>query len=166
MKDTPPDEHRTTRIAFADTLTEFNEQRTWYSRKSGLFKKRAQWIDMAIICFGALIAILPILKPESATHWTAIAASFLGGGVVAGQGLQRVFRYSEIWPEYRLASERMKREWRMFVNGAEPYDCADDDARKRYVSNLEKVIADEQKIFFDRIHNPNTREEKETAGGD
>jgi hypothetical protein len=161
VTDGPQDEQRKTRMAYAETLAEFNDQRTWYSRKSGLFKNRSQRIDMAIICFGALIAVLPVLKPGSTAHWTAIAASFLGGLVVVSQGLQRVFRYSEIWPEYRLASERMKREWRMFVNGAEPYDCGEDEAQQRYVENLEKIIADEQKIFFDRIHNP----DKTDSGG-
>ncbi len=133
MTDKLRDDRRQARIDFAETLGEFNDQRTWYSRKSGDFKKRSQRIDMAIICFGALIAILPILKTGVTPHWTAIAASVLGGLVVVGQGLQRIFRYGEIWPEYRLASERMKREWRMFVNGAEPYDCADEQARLRYV---------------------------------
>lgn len=163
MTDTPPDDRRQARMDFAATLTEFNEQRTWYSRKSGFFKERSQRIDMAIICLGAMIAVVPMLKTGTTVHWTAIAASVLGGLVVVCQGLQRVFRYGEIWPEYRLASERMKREWRMFVNGADPYDCADAEARARYVSNLEKIIADEQKIFFDRILSTDKTEQEEKA---
>lgn len=165
MTDAPQDDRRESRMAFADTLAEFNDQRAWYSRKAGTFKERAQRIDMAIIGAGALIAVLPVLKPESATHWTAIAASILGGAIVIFQGLHRVFRYSEIWREYRLASERMKREWRMFVNRAEPYDCAETEAQRLYITNLEKIIAEEQKIFFDRIHNPEQDQEKGAAGG-
>ena len=152
-------------MAFAETLAEFNEQRSWYSRKAGTFKERAQRIDMAIIGAGVLVAVLPVLKPAGATHWTAIAASILGGAIVIFQGLHRVFRYSDIWPEYRKASERMKREWRMFVNGAEPYDCADTEANRRYVANLERIIAEEQKIFFESIHTPNRTDDGGDAGG-
>lgn len=151
---------------FAETLAEFNDQRSWYSRKAGIFKQRSQRIDMVIIGCGAFIAFLPILKPGVTAHWTVVATSFLGGLVVMLQGFQRVFRYGEIWPEYRLASERMKREWRLFVNGAEAYDCSEDDARQRYVLHLEQIIADEQKIFFDQAHTPEAAEKRGKSGAE
>ena len=164
MTDTPRQDRRQARVEFAETLAEFNEQRSWYSSKAGRFKQRSQRIDMLIIGCGALITFIPVLKPGAAPHWTMIATSLLGGFVVMLQGFQRIFRYVEIWPEYRLASERMKREWRLFVNGAEAYDCDDADARQRYVLHLEQIIADEQKIFFDKIHSADSMEEKEKSG--
>lgn len=157
------DARRDTRKAFADTLSEFTEQQAWYGEKASLFKSRAQGIDIAIIAFGAIIAVLPILKPGGAPHWTVIVASFLGALVAIGQAFQRVFRYGETWPEYRQASERMKREWRLFVNGAEPYDGPEEAARRLYVSRLEAIIAEEQKIFFERRRDRTAEEAKETT---
>ncbi len=137
-------------MTFAHALPEFDDQQDWYDAKASLFKFRAQSIDMLIISFGAIIAVLPILKPGVTAHWTVIVASFLGALVAIFQGFQRIFRYGETWPQYRLASERMKREWRLFVNGAEPYGGAEDEARLLYITRLEEIIAEEQKIFFER----------------
>ena len=150
MSATEHETRRKTRESFAEGLGEFNSQRSWYSARAGDFKKKAQRIDMAIILCGALVAAIPIFKAGGAPHWTEILVSFLGAAVVIGQGAQRIYRYGEIWPEYRLASERMKREWRMFINDADPYSGADDVAGRRYVARLEEVIAEEQKIFFDQ----------------
>ena len=75
------------------------------------------------------------------------------------QGAQRIYRYAETWPEYRLASERMKREHRLFVNTAPPYSSQDDAAQRLLVIRLEEIIAAEQKIFFDEARG---KEPKET----
>ncbi len=154
------DPHRQERMAFAETLDEFNHQRRWYSDKAGMFKTRAQRLDLFIILCGAMVAALPILKPGGDPHWSEIIVSFLGAAVVLGQGAQRVFRYGEIWPEYRLASERMKREWRLFINSRGAYAVGEEEARAHYVEKLETIMADEQKIFLD------SRRKQTDADGD
>lgn len=150
MTDLDPASLREERIAFAESLKEFQDQRSWYSKRAGELKSKAGRLDLLIIVSGALIAALPILKPGSHPHWTAILISFLGAAVVVGQGMQRIYRYGETWPEYRRASERMKREWRAFINAAPPYDAADEAAaRQIYIAALEHAIEEEQKLFFD-----------------
>ena len=139
---------RDTRIAFAETLTEFSGQRDWYNQRASSFKARAQRIDVLIIAAGAFVAALPSLR-SSPGDWIDYVLIALGITIVVAQGMQRVYRYSEIWPEYRLASERMKREWRLFINAAEHYDAPDEVAQPLYVSRLEGIMADEQKIFFE-----------------
>jgi len=147
---------RTERIKFAESLDEFNSQLRWYDEKASRFKTKAQYIDLLIISFGALVAAIPVLKPNGDPHWTEILVSFLGAAIVFGQGLQRIFRYRETWPEYRLASERMKREWRLFINQQGNYDSQEDTARSRYIDTLESIMAKEQKIFFEaRRSQPN-----------
>lgn len=143
-------ETKSERIKFANTLQEFNSQRDWYSERSGQFKARAQWIDIAVILAGALVAALPIFKSGGGTpEWHEVMVSFLGAAIVLGQGAQRIYRYGEIWPEYRLASERMKREWRSFINASDDYGTDEASAQALYIRRLERVIMDEQKIFFD-----------------
>jgi hypothetical protein len=143
------DDVRAARKAFAGSLEEFESQRQWYSARASTFKSRAQRLDLTIIVCGVLIAALPILKPGGPAHWTEVLISFLGAGVALGQGAQRVFRFAETWPEYRLASERMKREYRLFVNGIDEYLGEDPKAQAQYVKRLEEIVAEEQKIFFD-----------------
>ena len=138
------------RQAFAASLADYEDQRKWYSRRAGELKVRAQRIDIAIIAGGAIVAALPAAaKLESGL---GIAVSALGVAIAVLQGAQRIFGYSEIWPEYRRASERMKREARLFTNGAGPYGAAEEDARTHYVEALEAIIAEEQKIFFDNLN--------------
>lgn len=139
---------RDARAAYADSLDEFEEQRAWYSARAGQFKARARWIDMLIIVAGALIAALPPLRATLGDRIDYLFAA-LGLAIVVAQGMQRIYRYSEIWPEYRLASERMKRERRLFVHAAGPYPPDDTAAGALYVERLETILADEQKIFFD-----------------
>lgn len=139
---------RETRIAFAASLTEFAEQREWYSRRASTCRQKAQRLDIAIIAFGALVAALPVIKPF-ANGMTDTTIALLGICIVVAQGVQRVYRYAEVWPEYRLASERMKREWRLFVNRADPYTDPDPVAQALYVKRLDGIMADEQKIYFD-----------------
>jgi len=155
MNDEVTQSVRAERIKYAESLEEFNDQLNWYDKKASLFKTKAQYIDLLIIACGALVAAIPVLKPNGELHWTEIMVSFLGAAVVLGQGAQRVFRYGETWPEYRLASERMKREWRLFINQQGSYDIQEDTARSRYINNLESVMAKEQKIFFEALRSQN-----------
>jgi len=153
MSDNTLNEPRAARQNYADQLEEFNSQSSWYNSRATAFKNRAQRLDILIIIAGALVSALPAIGSNlGATAETTvdIALVALGVTIVVSQGLQRVFRYSEIWPEYRLASERMKREWRLFINSAPPYNNSEDKARGDYVSRLDAIMADEQKIFFDR----------------
>lgn len=140
---------REDRITYAKSLDEFEDQRRWYSARSSQFKTRSQRLDLLILGCGALVAAIPVLKPDGPAHWTDFAIAILGVSIAFGQGAQRVFRFSDIWPEYRLASERMKREFRLFINGAGIYKNSNPDDHIKYVEQLEQIIAEEQKIFFD-----------------
>lgn len=142
---------RDQREAFIQGLEKYNSQRKWYSMRSGEHKTRAQRLDMFVILCGALIAAVPIFKPGGAAHWTGILVSFLGAAVVVGQGAARVFRYSDTWTEYRLASERMKREERLFLYATAPYDGDLEAAQERLKAEFEQIISEEQKIFFENV---------------
>ncbi|MEM6932232.1 MAG: DUF4231 domain-containing protein [Pseudomonadota bacterium] len=152
MSDGDANSLRDDRIAYADGLTEFQEQRSWYSRRAGELKTKAQRLDILIIFCGALIAALPVFETLTSAQAVTVTTSMLGAAVVIGQGLQRVYRYGETWPEYRRASERMKREWRAFINAVPPYGPEDETkARAEYVNALEHAIEEEQKLFFDGV---------------
>lgn len=145
---------RAARIAFAAELKEFEEQQRWYSERAGQFKSRSQWIDLAILLAGALIAAFPAMKLLDGVVWPEIVVPLLGALVVVCQGAQRVFRYAETWLAYRRASERMKHEWRAFIHAVPPYGAEDEEAaRIAYVAALQEAIAEEQQLFFDDRRN-------------
>ena len=94
-----------------------SDQRRWYSEKAGLFRR-------------VLIAWL-----SSPSCWVIdyVYPSVWGCSVGADSvgvdrrhrrdrgGWQRIARYSETWISYRTASERMKRERRLYTHGAGSY---------------------------------------------
>jgi hypothetical protein len=69
--------------------------------------------------------------------------------VTLSEGWQRIARYGETWVAYRNASERMKRERRLYANGAGAYRGLDDDtAYLQLVENVEAIIAEEQQVYW------------------
>jgi hypothetical protein len=127
---------------------ELNRQREWYSQKAGLLKKRSQALAMFIIAAGAGTAFFQIFGP----HWSvSILTALLGAMISIAEGWQRVARYDETWRAYRVASERMKYERRLYVYGAGEYkDFAgkEDAAFLRFFERIEAIIAEEQQIYW------------------
>lgn len=138
------------RSDIAASLQELESQRRWYSSKAGGFKKKSQWMSLLIILCGGLTALLPVFKPSPPSHWTEYAVAVLGLLVVITQGMQRIWGWDRIWPQYRLASELMKREQRLYIHNAGGYAgiSSETEARRRYIENLEMIVAEEQKIFW------------------
>jgi Protein of unknown function (DUF4231) len=53
------------------------------------------------------------------------------------------------WIAYRTASERMKRERRLYLNGAGAYRGLDDDtAYLQLVESVEAILAEEQQVYW------------------
>ena len=145
------DDRLKARITRADRY--FNEhlrdQRGWYSKKASNHKTSSQGLGLAVIGCGALVTfaqafagVLPFAVP-------AVTAA-LGVAIAVLTGVQRIWKYDESWVAYRRASEQMKREYRLYINGAGPYaDLADEDeAHRRFVESTEFIIAEEQQIYW------------------
>ncbi len=130
---------------------DLNRQREWYSRKASAYKSYAQWFGLAVIAAGALITFCAAVGPADSL-WTKAIIAGLGLAVAVLQGVLRIWRYDETWLEYRKASERLKRERRLYVNVAGAYaEIAGEEARfRRFVEAVERIIAEEQQLFFDQ----------------
>jgi Protein of unknown function (DUF4231) len=94
------------------------DQRGWYSQKAALFKTRSELLALLTIVLGALITFIQVLGPAP---WLPIVSGSIGAMVAIAAGWQRIARYSETWISYRTASERMKRERRLYTHGAGVY---------------------------------------------
>ena len=56
----------------------------------------------------------------------------LGEVVVIAKGAERIGKFEETWLSYRKAAERMKREYRLYANGAGAYREVPDENERRY----------------------------------
>jgi hypothetical protein len=131
------------------------DQRRWYSEKAGLFKTRSELLALLTIVLGALITFIQVF---AAAPWVPIVSGAIGAIVAVAAGWQRIARYSETWVSYRTASERMKRERRLYTHGAGAYrGLPERETYLTFVEAIEGIIAEEQNIFWrDRGNNPPT----------
>jgi Protein of unknown function (DUF4231) len=129
------------------------DQLAWYSDKANLFKTRSELLALLTIVLGALITFIQVLGPAP---WLPIVSGSIGAIVATAAGWQRIARYSETWMSYRTASERMKRERRLYTHGAGAYrGLPEREAYLTFVEAIEAIIAEEQNIFWrERGNNP------------
>jgi hypothetical protein len=106
---------------------------------------------------GGLTAFIQLFKAEDLGSgipaWPVIVTAVLALGVVVAEGLARIGRFQETWFTYRKASEQMKREYRLYINGAGGYEpITDEDAAYRaFVANVEQIIAEEQQLYWHKL---------------
>jgi hypothetical protein len=121
-------------------------QRSWYSERASTYKQRTQVLGLLVIGAGALTSFVQVFTPRP---WVPVVTAALGTVVVLIEGWQRIARYGETWTAYRTASERMKREQRLYVNGAGAYcNVEEDEAHLRFVEAIEAILAEEQQIYW------------------
>lgn len=122
-------------------------QREWYSSKASLYKRRAQACGFCIIAAGVLSSMVQVFHDS---HWAPLATVSLGAFVVLVEGWKQIARYDETWVAYRRASERMKRERRLYTNGVGAYRGITDEAEafSMFVEAIEAIVAEEQQIYW------------------
>ncbi len=128
-------------------------QEEWYSAKAGAYKAWHHWLGLVVLAAGSATSLIQVWapsSPEAPLHWVTIVTAALGVLVVLAKGIERIWDFDGAWTAYRQASEAMKRERRLFVNGAGPYvETPDDDkAYVLFVNRIEEIIAGEGEIFW------------------
>jgi hypothetical protein len=162
------DPRATVREARAEQYLEqdLKGQRRWYSERASIYKRRTQLLGLLILGAGAATSFFQVF---AAHPWVPVVTAALGAVVVLVEGWQRIARYGETWSVYRTASERMKREQRLYVNGAGTYrNVEEDEAYLRFVEAIESILAEEQQIYWQSRGSepPSVKQPKSTAPGD
>ena len=120
-----------------------------------------------MLAAGGLTTVVQIFPPETQPYrWPTIVTCLLGLIVVLAKGLERIGNFEETWLGYRKAAERMKREYRLYINGAGGYREAADEERAylQFVEAIEEIIAEEQQIFWQSRAGGGRREGGEADG--
>ena len=137
-----------TRQARADYYfrTVLDGQREWYSKGARKQKRRYLAFAICVIVLGALISLLQVLEAE----WVPYLTAALGAAVAISRAVDALLRPGETWQAYRKASEGMKREYRLYLNNADVYAAAEDEASayRLLVERVETIIAEEQQLFW------------------
>jgi hypothetical protein len=126
---------------------DLNGQCAWYSGRASTLKGRSQAFGLGVIIAGSATAFFSVLGNHPAVP---VLIAFLGAAIAVLEGWRRISRYDEVWTSYRVAAERMKRERRLYVNGADKYrqSADEDDAFLDFVEAIEGIMAEEQQIYW------------------
>jgi len=122
-------------------------QRGWYGERAAGFRARTQALGLTVIAAGAAATFLQVF---GGARWVAVATALLGALVALAEGWRQIARYDEAWAAYRQASEQMKRERRLYGNGAGEYRgvADEEEAFLRFVEAVEAIVAEEQHIYW------------------
>jgi hypothetical protein len=123
-------------------------QREWYSKGARKQKRRYLAFAICVIVLGALISLLQVL--DTAHWWVRHLTAALGAAVAISRAVDALLRPGETWQAYRKASEGMKREYRLYLNNADVYAAAEDEASayRLLLERVETIIAEEQQLFW------------------
>jgi Protein of unknown function (DUF4231) len=126
---------------------DLKDQRGWYSRKASRFKLWSQLLAVTVLAAGGLTTVVQIVPGGL---WVKLVTCLLGLIVVLAKGAERIWNFEATWQGYRKASERIKREYRLYINGAGAYrEVADEEeAYLRFVEAIEEIIAEEQQLYW------------------
>ncbi len=97
-----------------------DDQMNWYSKKSTFNKNRYQLIKALVIIISASIPVLAIMITGN-DEILKIAVGVAGVLIVALEGLLSLYKYKDIWLQYRLTAEMLGREKLFYLTGSGPY---------------------------------------------
>jgi len=139
-------------------------QREWYGNRASAYKNWTQVLGLVVIGAGAATSFLQVFTPAS---WVPVLTAGLGALVAVAEGWQRIARYGETWIAYRTASERMKRERRLYLNAAGSYRGLDHDAAfLQLVESVEAILAEEQQVYWRNRSGEGAKQTGPTAPGE
>ena len=112
----------------------------WYEKKSKTNKRNYFVLRLGELVSAALIPFLINFMGDN-TELLKQAIEVLGIIVVIITGMIALFRYHELWAEYRANAEILKHEKYLYLCGASPYDK--DDRFTVLVERVENLISTE-----------------------
>lgn len=127
----------------------------WLSDKSSFNQKRYKMLRVLQLLCSALIPFLVATISDNTEPLKWIAAT-LGVMVTIAEGLQALYKYQELWLQYRGTSEALKREKMLFLAGAGRYEQLD-NAFTAFVAEVENILSSENnqwKAYMREVEKP------------
>lgn len=116
-----------------------DDQIAWYDAKSQHNQKSYKRLKaFEIIAASAIPLLAGALKSSSQGYlWVGV----LGASIAVCSGLSALFKFHELWIEYRSVAESLRRHRFLFLTKARPYHEA--DAFSILVESVEALLANE-----------------------
>ena len=115
------------------------DQIDWHEAKSGWNQRMFKRLQLVVIVCGALLPFLAGFQREVPSMSWAIGV--LGILVAVVTGVISLYRFQELWVDYRLTAEALQQEKYRFLTGVPPYDGS--GALNVLVDRVEAVLAEQ-----------------------
>ncbi len=122
-----------------------DDQINWYSKKSSFNKNRYQLIKALVIIISASIPVLAILITFN-DEILKMTVGIAGVLIVVLEGMLSLYKYKDIWLEYRMTSELLNREKLLYLTGAGPYKT--DKNFQAFVERTETIMSTENQSWL------------------
>jgi hypothetical protein len=124
-----------------------DDQITWYDKKSQWNQKWFKRLQSAVIGTSALI---PLLVGYSDVGKVKFTVGLLGSAGAVMAGVVSLYRFKELWVEYRTTAETIKHEKFLYLTRKGPYDVEDPFAV--LVERVETLISRENTLWYECLH--------------
>ncbi len=118
-----------------------DDQINWLSAKAAFNQTRYKRLRVLQLLCSASIPFLVATISDNTGPLKWIAGG-LGVIVTIAEGLQALYKYHELWLQYRGTSEALKREKMLFLSGSGRYGGAE-NAFSAFVVEVENILANE-----------------------
>ena len=132
-------------IQYYETKSSWNQ--TWY--------KRLRLAEIVIAC-----SVSFLVSYADSLIGIKVLAGLLGVAVAVIAGVLSLFRFQELWIDYRSTCESLKQERYLFLTGSGPY--AGENAGSEFVTRVEAMLGKEHASWTDRMA---PRSDAGTSGG-
>jgi Protein of unknown function (DUF4231) len=134
-----------------------DDQIAWYDRKSQRNQQAYRYLKIFELAAASAIPLLTgLIKPDTPWH---IVVGILGALIAVCSGVAGMFKFHELWIEYRAVTEALRHQKFLFLTRARPYH--ESNAFPVLVETVEGILAKENASW--RSFNPPKREEEQTA---
>lgn len=137
--------------------TRLEDQIGWYSNKSSSNKRWYQALRAIELVVATSIPFLAgVIKEANANK---VTLAFLGLLVAVVAGLLGLYKFQELWIEYRTTAESLKQEKFLYLSRTEPYNI--EEPFPLLVQTVETLISKEHSRWISLTKRP----EKKNQGG-
>lgn len=134
-------------------INRLDNQIAWYDTKSQLNKSRFTALRTAELVVAATVPfVVGLITPDLMP--LKFLAQVLALLVVIIAGLISLYRFQELWYEYRTTSESLKHEKFLYVSKAKPYDI--DQPFPLLVQRVEAQISRENSVWLEDVEQKGT----------
>lgn len=121
--------------------TRLNDQITWHSKKSQFNQKKYKQIKTLVILCAAFVPLLAGINAAGGCYLLLKPAiGGLGVIIVVCESILSLYKYDELWLQYRVTAETLEREKILFLNHIGNY--ADEaSALENLIKTTENILS-------------------------